>query len=562
MDSGITYGRDYTSHVYSKYSNKYYDPYSESISGSKADGGSYLDFDQYLQLLVAQMQNQDFNDPMSDSEVLAQMAQYSMLEGIKNMTQQSNISYTMSLVGKVVTVSTGNGFITGKVDSVTISNGEAALIIGGRAFSAGAVSDIVDTDAYNELRELIGKTVKTNTVNEEDSIKGKVQDVLFLYGDGYVVINGTVYPAKYVSVVEDDEDGEVPEVGEGGEEGDVPEVDGDEGEEGEVVPEVGEGSEDDGSEGTENIAMTNGYVVDRSQSYLAKSQSLVDILMKELDEVGKTSETAAGTEKSMENYVLHTAEVQVQDYHAALIGDEELLELGIVIAKPVSSSTREYSASGTDEIYGGNSETVYTSNVNGTTYGTVSTANTAATRTSHSTLHSVSSSGSYKGVTTEPSVSTSDCVPHRISVEQYPAEAALADAYGTRMYDIRFIHNTGITSRILTDRVIGYTSGGKEVTEIGYSGVGQLGEVVTFKDGTQRVEILLSNGRSGWLTTSGKYTLDEICVRVKDSVPGSLAGKLTPEESAIRHYSNPFEGMDLTGFGLGFKSQLVSQGSV
>ena len=553
MDSGVTYGRDYTNQVYSKYSNKYYDPYAGSISGAKADGGSYLDFDQYLQLLVAQMQNQDFNDPMSDSEVLAQMAQYSMLEGIKNMTQQSNISYTMSLVGKVVTVNTGNGYITGKVDSVTISNGEAAIIIGGRAFSSGSVSDIVDDDAYNKLRELIGKTVKTNTVNAEDSIKGKVQDVLFLYGDGYVVINGTVYPAKYVSVVEDDEDGEVPEVGEGGEEGDVPETDGDEGD---VIPEVGSGNGDSEDEGTdtENIAVTNGYVVDKSQSYHARSQSLVDILMKELDKVGKTSETsaAAETDKSDDQYYLQTAYVQTQDYHAALIGDEELRELGMVVAYPVSSAS--YSVPASNEVYSGNSETVYTSNITETTYGNGTnrvnyTANSASGLT-------------YKGVTTEASVSTSDCVPHRISVEKYPAEAALADAYGTRMYDIRFIHNTGITSRILTDRVIGYTSSGKEVTEIGYSGVGQLGEVVTFKDGTQRVEILLKNGHSGWLTTSGNYTLDEICVRIKDSEPGSLAGKLTPEELAIRHYSNPFEGMDLSGVGLSFKNQLTSQGSV
>ena len=102
------------------------------------------------------------------------------------------------------------------------------------------------------------------------------------------------------------------------------------------------------------------------------------------------------------------------------------------------------------------------------------------------------------------------------------------------MYDIRFIYNTAITSRIKTDQVIGHTSGGKAITEIGYSGVGQLGEVVTFKDGTQRVEIMLKDGRSGWLTTSGRYTLDEICAT--DGIPGSLSG-LTGDEAAIRHFA-------------------------
>lgn len=112
------------------------------------------------------------------------------------------------------------------------------------------------------------------------------------------------------------------------------------------------------------------------------------------------------------------------------------------------------------------------------------------------------------------------------------------------MYDIRFIHNRAITSRIKTDEVIGHSSSGKPVTEIGYSGVGQLGEVVTFADGTQRVEILLQSGHSGWLTTSGRLTLDEICS--KKIEPGSLTGKLTPEESAIRHFSDPMSELDQT----------------
>ena len=101
-----------TNGVYSKYSNSYINTKEEKNGLTD----SYLDFDGYLKLLVAQMSNQDFNDPMSDSEVLNQLAQYSMLEGIKNMTQQTNISYASSLVGKVVTVSENKSFLTGRID--------------------------------------------------------------------------------------------------------------------------------------------------------------------------------------------------------------------------------------------------------------------------------------------------------------------------------------------------------------------------------------------------------------------------------------------------------------
>ena len=52
-------------------------------------------------------------------------ASMDMLEGIKNMTQQSNISYASSLVGKAVTVSDNGTYDTGLVDSVVVESGKA-----------------------------------------------------------------------------------------------------------------------------------------------------------------------------------------------------------------------------------------------------------------------------------------------------------------------------------------------------------------------------------------------------------------------------------------------------
>ncbi|MDE6709372.1 MAG: hypothetical protein K2J76_02655, partial [Oscillospiraceae bacterium] len=161
---------------------------------------------------------------------------------------------------------------------------------------------------------------------------------------------------------------------------------------------------------------------------------------------------------------------------------------------------------------------------------------TTTTYTSNTNTRQYTASGKLKGVTAAAGISQGDGVPHRISVEQYPEEAALADELGTRMYDIKFIHNHEVTSRILRGPVIARTASGRGVTEIGYSGLGQLGEVVTFEDGTQRVEILLKSGKSTWLYTSGKYTLDQICTR--NGAPGSLSN-MTGAEKAIRYYSDP-----------------------
>ncbi|MCH5193227.1 MAG: hypothetical protein J1F11_04645 [Oscillospiraceae bacterium] len=575
--------------VYSKYSNKYYNTLEE-----KDDSSNYLDFDGYLKLLVAQMSNQDFNDPMSDSEMLQQMAQYSMLEGIKNMTQQTNISYASSLVGKVVTVSENGMYLTGRIDSVTIYNGQPYIIINGNAFKSSSVSDIVDEGKYAELQDYLGKAVEVT--EDGKTVKGKVQNILFIGGEGYIAVNGNIYYLRNAKIIDDseledggDEDGENVEgaEGEGGEGAEG--VEGENGEGVEGVPGVegdGEleesdtiGGEDDDIDETlvENsdvntVAANEERLVTQSVPMSAipgnnvstRAQSLADVLMKEIDRVNLAAgakEEDDEEEQHFNSYITQNADVIVPEYSAGILADSDILTMSAYENNYMASgSSDDNTVSRTEAINtmdnvkatyvrdeNGNVRVVedddeitrdeFTDN-SGNSTSAVSTSryvDTSAADRYNSYLKAYSARrGTVRGVTTPKGVSTSDCTPHRISVEQYPEEAALADALGTRMYDIRFIHNTAITSRIKTGEVIGHTTSGKAITEIGYSGVGQLGEVVTFSDGTQRVEIMLKDGRSCWLHTSGKYTLDEICTT--NGAPGSLKG-LNPSESAIRHYA-------------------------
>lgn len=485
--------------AYSKYSNTYID----TTKGDSDESNSYMNFDSYLKLLVSQMQNQDFNDPMKDSEVLNQMAQYSMLEGIKNMTQQNNISYSTSLVGKVVTVSDGYDYYTGKVESVTVTNGEPKLIINGKGYDSSTVTDIVSDDVFNDLYSLIGKEAKITLTGET----GKITDIVFLSGESYVILNGKeAVPKVTIEIVEAEADSPAEE-------------------------NVTIGSNEVNADTTSGKAEDNiGVVTAEAQSVTAKSQSLIESFMKELDSIDEANGVGEVTETSeiqsiLDDYVIETAELRIPDYAAGVFADGEVLS-GTVSLTDI------------DNTYSNGKFTTVEANLDPET----------AERTE---------SGKLKGVTTAPGISEPGCVPHRISVEDYPEEAALADELGTRMYDIRYIHNTAITSRIKTDEIIGYTQSGRAITEIGYSGVGQLGEVITFADGTQRVEVLLKSGKSTWLNTSGNLTLDEICTR--EFAPGKLTGKLTPFEAAIRHYSHPTEVFDKTALRQ-FNYYLESQG--
>ncbi|MGL1894696.1 MAG: flagellar hook assembly protein FlgD [Spirochaetaceae bacterium] len=83
--------------------------------------------DEFLKILITQLQNQDPTKPMEDKEFISQMAQFSSLEQMTNLNSEfSNLasklsgSQAVTLLGKNVTISdlAGNQ-ITGRVEAVT-----------------------------------------------------------------------------------------------------------------------------------------------------------------------------------------------------------------------------------------------------------------------------------------------------------------------------------------------------------------------------------------------------------------------------------------------------------
>ncbi len=107
-----------------------------------------LGSDTFLQLLVMQMQYQDPLEPVENTEMLAQLAQFSALEqsiktnsGIENLqediqTLNKNVQYmslsaSQQMIGKYIEGSLLDGTpIEGKVESVSIENGSVILNIG------------------------------------------------------------------------------------------------------------------------------------------------------------------------------------------------------------------------------------------------------------------------------------------------------------------------------------------------------------------------------------------------------------------------------------------------
>src|SRR5579884_3047741 len=106
---------------------------ASSSSSSSNTAPSETDF---LQMLTAQLQNQDPMQPMDDTQSVAQLAQFSALSATQELNQsfqnfQSNfgVMQTAGLIGKNVTVvstdGTGNSSnITGTVSTIAVQNGQ------------------------------------------------------------------------------------------------------------------------------------------------------------------------------------------------------------------------------------------------------------------------------------------------------------------------------------------------------------------------------------------------------------------------------------------------------
>ena len=104
----------------------------------------------FLLLLVTQMQYQDPLEPTSNTEYVAQLAQFSELEQMENLNSTTVNTSAYSLVGKDVKVEqkSSTGQVTevqGTVDYVTIQNNKAYVSIDGNLYSYDDITEVIDS---------------------------------------------------------------------------------------------------------------------------------------------------------------------------------------------------------------------------------------------------------------------------------------------------------------------------------------------------------------------------------------------------------------------------------
>lgn len=132
---------------------------SSSSSGTKGNDLRDVDLNQFLSLLITEMQNQDPLNPTSNSEFLQQVSQIrsigatnQLTESLTALTTGSGLSTASNLIGKEIdAIDTDGKEVVGTVDKVTVEvdsqnrdNRQIRLHVGNQK---------VDMDNIREIRE-------------------------------------------------------------------------------------------------------------------------------------------------------------------------------------------------------------------------------------------------------------------------------------------------------------------------------------------------------------------------------------------------------------------------
>jgi len=180
---------------------------STSLKNAHEDkGGTNIDSEAFLTLLVAEMQNQDPLEPTSNTEWISQYATFTEVSTIQEIGDSMSSVQAQGLAGKnvIMRVTDEKGqtnYVEGLVDRVAYEAGKAYLYINGNPYSIDDLDTVVSdeyldaTEKIADLKERIEKLpeVRDITAADEEEIMalGKIMDSLteyekqFLEGDEY-----------------------------------------------------------------------------------------------------------------------------------------------------------------------------------------------------------------------------------------------------------------------------------------------------------------------------------------------------------------------------------------
>jgi flagellar basal-body rod modification protein FlgD len=128
-------------------------PEDNGVAVGTAAGGE-LGKNEFLKLLVTEMQNQDPLDPVDNKEMIAQLAQFSSLEQMQNLSSQfesyrheNSVALAYLLGGQNVEAQMQDGTVVkGLIGNVSWKADALQIEIGGTAYSASQIVSIAKAE--------------------------------------------------------------------------------------------------------------------------------------------------------------------------------------------------------------------------------------------------------------------------------------------------------------------------------------------------------------------------------------------------------------------------------
>ena len=142
---------------------------ASTVATKKND--SQLNYEQFMKLLVVQLQNQNPLEPMNDRDFYAQMAQLGQVQGMEKLQQSMDVTKAQTLMGKTVTATLSTNpdgtqqSVTGTVTRLTSKSD--GYYVGLQTPDGGfaeakldSVKTIEPTQDFTQLAGLIGKNAQ------------------------------------------------------------------------------------------------------------------------------------------------------------------------------------------------------------------------------------------------------------------------------------------------------------------------------------------------------------------------------------------------------------------
>lgn len=156
-----------------------------AVFTTKDDDG--LSVQNFFDMMILQLTNQDFMNPVDDTQYLAQMAQFATMQEMMDLAKMSKQNYVMSMLGKQVTITKNviggeKKDTVGIVEKIGMRNDEFQIYVDGKPYDLSRVTQVADAPKKEDIGNTGNDDIISNLPDIDDLINSSTPDIGDLIG--------------------------------------------------------------------------------------------------------------------------------------------------------------------------------------------------------------------------------------------------------------------------------------------------------------------------------------------------------------------------------------------